>query len=205
MKRGPATVPVKPLSLFLLFAFGLLFMPLLVVVHELGHAAVGMYLGFPVHLSYAAVRYQTAGRVMTDADEAWITLGGPMVEFTVCAAGLAWLLRRRWGKKTVPVSRADWLATAACVLGAVRWLRVVTGTPALPQPADEALLSGALGLPVWVLPYGLAPLALAVMVLALRLHPPGRRLAPFAGLFCGAGAGLFLWFRWVGPWLLPPA
>ena len=197
------TVPLKPLSLSPLFAFGLLFSPLLVVAHELGHAVVGTFLGFDIHLSYAAVRYVSAGRAMTDADEVWITLGGPMVELTLCAAGLVWLVRRR-ANGAVPVTRADWLATAACVLCAARWLRAATGTPSLPQPADEALLSGALGLPVWALPYGLAPLALWVIVVAIHLHPSGARFLPFAGLFCGAGAGLFLWFRAVGPWLLPP-
>ncbi|MBL9204312.1 MAG: hypothetical protein JNN01_04460 [Opitutaceae bacterium] len=185
------------------FVCGLLGAPLLVAVHELGHYAVGKWHGFTVRYSYAAVRYDGPPGSISDRAETLITLGGPMVEVVVAMTGWVLVRRLRRDRGHEPASVVDWLASSACVLAAGRWLRCVTGTPQLPQPADEAMLSGAMGLPVWVLPYGLAPLSLLVIVAVIRQHPTGQRLVPFLILCSSAVGGLALWFGVVGPTLFP--
>jgi hypothetical protein len=98
----------------------------------------------------------------------------------------------------------DWIVLAGpltnflLMIAGFVWLRCFAGTPAHPQPADEAQLSRIAGCPPWVLPYLLGILAVWVIVMIVRLHPPGSRLIPFASIFTGGIIGVVLWLRVVG-------
>ena len=183
------------------FVFGSLVAPAIVVAHEFGHFVAGYVLGLTPQLTYGSVKFVASPELL----KRWmvaVTAAGPAVELVLSAAGLWWLSRARRRRPSTPLTFTDWLATSLA-LAAGRWLRCFTGTPANPKPEDEAFLSHALGLPVWVLPYGLAPLSIVAVGYAISLHPEGMRLIPFSLWIAGGALGLSLWFYFLGPTLLP--
>lgn len=186
---------IRPLAL------GVIFAPAIIVAHEAGHYLAAHLLGLEPKLHYASVMFHGPAEVIARF-RVLATAAGPAVELMLAATGLIWLLRGRAGRRHSEPTLSDWLATSLA-LAAGRWLRCLTGTPSHPQPEDEAFLSQAAGLPAWVIPYGLAPLGLAVVVAVIRLHPSGLRLGPFASWFIGGLAGLSLWLHVLGPVLLP--
>ncbi len=89
-------------------------------------------------------------------------------------------------------------------LNAGRWLSgglasALTGT----RLKDEQVVSAALGLLPTIGISLLAFVSLACLIMALRLHPPGSRLAPFVFAGLGGIAGLQVWFHCLGPRLFP--
>jgi hypothetical protein len=131
-----------------------------------------------------------------------VIAGGPVVTALMTIGGFFWLWHLRRGRLEAAATSADWLATFL-VLCAIRWLRCFGASPAHPQPKDEALLSAGFGWPPWLLPHLIASAALALVVVAIRLHPRGGRLVPFGCAFLGCCLGWFLWLKVFGPKILP--
>jgi hypothetical protein len=196
MKFNPAR------SIFLPFFCGLLIMPSFIFFHECGHYAVARYFGLHAQFRSAEVRITGTDTPSFYKKDDWIVLAGPLTNFLLMIAGFVWLRCLRQRRIDAPPTWIDWLATVVA-LNAGRWLRCFAGTPAHPQPADEAQLSRIAGCPPWVLPYLLGILAVWVIVMIIRLHPPGSRLIPFTSIFTGGALGAFLWVRVVGPFLFP--
>lgn len=184
------------------FFLGILFAPTIILLHECGHYAAATAFGFNPKLHSSEISLQTTKREINHGEFMVITAAGPAVEAVLALGGIYWLWQLRHKRKLAPVTSIDWLPTFFAIC-AGRWLRCFTGTPASPQPGDEAKLSGNFGLPHWFLPYFLAPFALLILVTAIRLHPPGSRLIPFASVILGGCLGGFLWLHWLGPRILP--
>jgi len=181
--------------------FGVLFAPVAILLHECGHYAVAVVQGHTAHFHFA--------ETITDYPQPasyssflWVVAGGPAVTALMTIGGLFWLWHLRRSRLQAAATCSDWLASFL-VLCAIRWLRCFTGSPTHPQPKDEAVLSAGLGFPPWLLPYLLAPVALALLMVAVRLHPRGCRLVPFSSAIFGLCLGVILWLNVLGPRILP--
>lgn len=183
------------------FVFGVFFVPAVILLHEFGHYAVAMTVGLTPHLHYAdtSVNYPQSA---SSRSLLLVVAGGPAVTVLMTIGGFFWLWHLRRGRLEAATTCTDWLATFL-VLCAIRWLRCFAASPAHPQPKDEAIISAGFGFPPWFLPYLLAPGALALLVVAIRLHPRGSRLMPFGWAIFGISFGCFLWFKFFGPQILP--
>jgi uncharacterized protein (TIGR03382 family) len=186
---------------FKIFLVGVLFSPLLILLHEGGHytAAASLRLKARLHFGHVGTTYPLPVPVR---EQRLVTAAGPAVESTLALVGMLWLWLRRRRRRQEAATPQDWAATYL-VLCVGRWLRAFVGTPAHPLPRDEAFLSASLGFPEWLFPCLLAPAALVMLATAIRLHPPGQRLAPFGSAFLGGGLGAFLWLKVLGPQILP--
>jgi hypothetical protein len=180
-------------------SFGVLFAPVAILLHECGHYTAAAALGLGPHLHFADT---TIGGRATPASLRLVVAAGPSITALMVLAGLFWLWHLRRDRWQAPVRPTDWFATFL-VLCAARWLRCSTGALALHQPSDEAMLSASVGFPPWLLPYLLAPVALGLLVAAVRLHPRGNRLVPFGSAVVGICLGAVLWVKVLGPLLLP--
>src|SRR6267378_824040 len=99
-------------------------------------------------------RYSAPKEKLTLQANVLVTCAGPLVGAVLVVAGFVLLRTARKHRIEGAPTLADWLATSLA-LNAGRWLRGFTGPPSHPQPADEAFVSQALGLPKWFLPYSL--------------------------------------------------
>jgi hypothetical protein len=184
------------------FLSGLILFPSFIVAHECGHALASLGFGLKTKLHYALTTYQGTREQITPTVNLLITTAGVMVAVVLMALGFGWLWKRRRNRRSEPATALDWFATSLA-LNALRWLRGFTGTPSNPQPDDEALMSKALGLPSWLLPYCLALMALIVSVAIIRQHAAGQRLLPFSAIMLGGCIGCALWMWLIGPIVLP--
>lgn len=179
----------------------MIFAPTVILLHECGHyiAAAAFGLRAYFHSSETAIRMppHTPPHVLR-----LIAGAGPAVETALTIGGFYWLWRLRRNRRESSVTLTDWFATFLILCGA-RWLRCLAGTPAHPLPSDEAFLSGSLGFPPWLLSYLFAPVGLAIIIAAIRLHPRGNRLVPFVSAFLGMAVGGFVWLKIIGPHILP--
>lgn len=175
--------------------------PLVILLHESAHYLTAGALGVPAHIHFARIslppEHGTPGILLF-----LVIAAGPAVDAALAVAGFLWLVHRRKPRPHSQARLLDWTATLLA-LSAVRWLRCFTGTPSSPQPQDEAMLSQGLGLPIWFLPYALAPLALAFLTAVVRWHPAGSRALPFVCALAGIITGRLLWMNLLGPLVLP--
>ena len=185
----------------LLFLLGLLAGPTFIILHELRHYAVASALGGTPTLHSRLTTCATPSR-MGPHGKLLVILAGPAGDALMGGVGLLWLYLLRRHRREAAPTLVEWLATTLA-LSAARWLRGFGGLPSHPQPGDEVLLSQAMGMPNWFLPYLLAPLCVIPLIAVIRLHPPGARLAPFAALILGGLVGRQLWILAAGPCLLP--
>ncbi len=174
--------------------------PAFVFLHESGHYLAGRALGFDVRMHFARTTFNAShGQMKYDV---LVAAAGPVATAVLGVAGYLWLRSLRRHRLAEAPTLVDWLVTCLA-MNLSRWLRALANPPSHPQPDDEAGVSRALGLPQWLLPYVLGVLSVIALVAIIRLHPPGSRLVPFCCLMLGGCLGVFLWFRLVGPFLLP--
>lgn len=212
---GRASVaPTLPRIALAWFAGGLFAVPIAILPHEVGHYLVLLALGVPdLALHHMAVTW--------DLQEFWESV---LREDHATAAGVAPI----WG---VALSDAagplvTYGLVAACCYGCAYWrahpllvavgyvsqLRIWPGARhvfrnmvGIESSAnyDELRVSILTGIPVQVL----VGFALAVLVVTgiwlARSFPRERRVAAPASMVLGTAAGVFIYARYVGPWLLP--
>jgi hypothetical protein len=183
------------------FLFGMFLAPTFMLLHECGHYASAAALGFRVRFHFAEIQLSQPA-TFSILQLQLITAAGPAVEATLAIGGLLWLWHLRRNRLQSPATLADWLATFP-IFCSLRWMRCFGGSLANPVPSDEAHLSDSFGFPPWLLAYLLAPVGLALFIVAIRLHPRGSRLFPFVSAFLGLVLGTFLWLRVIGPRILP--
>ncbi len=181
---------------------GLLVAPFFIVVHEGAHLVVARSLGIRAELHYAATTVHYS-RLAPPPSDLLVTAAGPVIQALLAGGGLIWLYRLRRYRRLEPASWIDCVATWVTFNGG-RWLGASAAlTFAGTALKDEVVLLRASDLPIWL---GLALLglgAIGFLWAALRLHPPGGRLVPFAYAGLGGIAAVHLWMRWLGPLLLP--
>lgn len=183
------------------FSFGVVFAPVVILLHECGHYIAATALGFTAYFHFAETGIRIPQPIPPYIFR--LTVGaGPAVEVLLTIGGFFWLRHLRQNRLQSVATYADWLATFL-VLCAGRWLRAFASAPSNPMPSDEAKLSANFGLPSWLLPYLLALMALAILIAAIRLHPRGNRLVPFVSAILGMAVGIVVWLKIIGPRILP--
>jgi hypothetical protein len=173
--------------------------PAFIVLHELAHLGAGDWLGFDGQLHYAKVTGVIPQDKLTPQADLLHTGAGPLAQALLTVGGFVGLYWLRRNRRTSPATLLDWLATVL-ILNAGRWVWGLAGPP---RCIDERQISQILGMPAWLIPDILGLLAVIPLVIAVRLHPPGSRLLPFTALILGASAATVVWFRLLGPLLLP--
>lgn len=193
---------------------GLLAAPFAVLPHELGHYLVLLALGAPglaLHYSHVSWDLQEFWVAVQRADFAaadeiaplWgvaaADAAGPLTTYALVAACCWGCARWRPHPGLVAVAL---LAQARIAIGVVHMAREAFGVRR-PTNYDELRMALLTGVPVEVFViFGLAVLLVSGAWLARRF-PAGGRLAAAVAMLGGMGAGLFLYARVYGPWLLP--
>jgi hypothetical protein len=172
------------------------FVPLLILLHEVGHYLTARSFGYEATFTYAEIVIRAKRMLVTEAIA--VTAAGPLVELTFAIVGMAglWWRYSRWtGRRAEP---GLWIFTAFCVSG-LRWLRMdFTGAS-----SDEARLTALLGVPRYSLPAILIPVAVLSAAVMIWTHRRQRTLVPLAAGFTVAALSAVLWLTWLGPILFP--
>lgn len=102
----------SPSRLLYPFAFGLVLVPLVIVLHECGHFGVMSLQGLHPHFTPIGVYTTSASREWrTGTGEILSSAAGPLVELLCCIGGFAWLRVRRKDRWETNPDAMDWLAT----------------------------------------------------------------------------------------------
>lgn len=182
------------------FVLALLTFQAFIILHELGHYLPLAFLGLNPEFHYTKIVLQQGTKITYQADILFAS-GGPLMNAFLGILGLLWLGRLRSGRIDSSPTILDWIATCLAInLG--RSLRGFSGMSSN-QLSDEAYVSRAFGLPPWMLPCVLGAVAVGALFITIRLHPPGRRLLPFASLIVGGTIGVTLWTKVIGPLAFP--
>lgn len=189
--------------------------PVAVLLHEFGHFAAHMVFGFKGSaLHYSSTTFdlerpfwqqvyrgdfQAAAGLLPPWQVAASTAAGLLLTYAVVAACCYFV----WRYKSQPF---------VVGLGLVSPLRFISGVPALialvqgrtlRSGTDEANLALLTGIPsILLVLLGLAVLAGGWFWLVKTL-PREQRLAKASGLIVGIALGMVVYFKFVGPWLLP--
>ena|GEM_PF-4501458 len=180
------------------------FVPLTIVLHELGHYSASLWAGSPnpaLHYSWTSPGDLTAKDASIDGV---IGLAGPAVTVILSVFACAWILLRspaRWAfALAVSAASRFVIAVPYTVINIVVRL---TGGSLHPPAFDEYKAGTALG---WS---GDALLASTAIVLAGVLLcvgaklPHGERSIAWPGLVIGTVLGWIFWMTLLGPALLP--
>src|ERR1035437_5604662 len=95
----------------ILLLSGFVLCPVLMVLHELRHYAVGSCLGFKATLHYGATTWSAAEEKSMPQAAALAVSAGPLGDAVLAGAGLLWLYRLRGHRREAPLTPVDWLAT----------------------------------------------------------------------------------------------
>lgn len=207
--------PASRLSLALEWGVGgLLAAPFAVLPHELGHYVVLLLLGVPgLALHYSTVTWDlqefwgAVQRADFDAAAAVAPIWGvvvsdaigPLITYAIVAVCCYGCVRWRPHPGLVAVA---YLAQARIAVGVIHMVREAFGI-ARPTNYDELRVSILTGIPVEVFViFGIAVLLVSGAWLT-RCFPAGGRVLAVVSMSAGMGAGMFLYARVIGPWLLP--
>ena len=193
---------------------GLIAAPFAVLPHELGHYVVLLMLGVPdLALHYSTVTWDLRefwGAVQRDDLDAAAAVApvwgvvlsdasGPVITYlivAVCCYGCS-----RWRPHPGLVAVA-FLAQVRIAAGAIHVTREAFGMER-PTNYDELRVAILTGIPVEAfVAFGLGVLLVSGAWLA-RQFPADGRVVAVASMTAGMGAGMFLYARVYGPWLLP--
>lgn len=184
-------------------AWCVLFVPLTIVLHELGHYLTAVLFGSPnpaLHYSWT-----DPGNVATSsAISGVIGLAGPAVTIILAAFGCLWIRLRpaaRWpfALSVSAVSRFV-VAVPYTVVNAV--IRLVGGSMR-PPAFDEYKAGTALGWSGDALLASTSIVLVAVLVYVGRKLPGGEKVIAWAGLVTGTLFGWIVWMLLLGHALLP--
>ena len=185
-------------------AWCVLFVPLTIVLHELGHYSAALLAGSPnpvLHYSWTSPG-DLAGQ--DGSIGAVIALAGPAVTIILSVFACAWILLRgpaRWAF-ALAVSAASRFVVAVPYTVASIVVRL-TGASLGPPAFDEYRAGTALG---WSGDLLLAStvIVLAGVLLCVGLNlPRGERSTAWPGLVIGTLLGWVCWMMLLGPALLP--
>lgn len=193
---------------------GLIAAPFAVLPHELGHYVVLLMLGVPdLALHYSTVTWdlqefweavqrgdlEAAGAVVPVWGVVLSDAVGPLSTYlvvAVCCYGCA-----TWRPHPGLVAVA-FLAQARIAAGVIHVAREALGVER-PTNYDELRVAILTGVPVEVfVGFGVTVLLVSGTWLA-RQFPAGGRVVAVGSMTAGIGAGMFLYARVYGPWLLP--
>jgi len=181
----------------------LLWVPLSILLHELGHWSAAVWLGFPDPvLHYSSISHGDIASWPPWA-QGVVGLAGPTVTVIITLFACSWLGRRRDARWAfaLSVSAASRFAVGVPYT-AVNAVVLLMGGRLRPPAFDEHKAATALG---WSGDAGLAFTSLLLVAtltwVAVKL-PRGERTAAWAGLVGGTALGWVLWMKVLGPVLL---
>lgn len=170
------------------------FFPCGMLLHEAGHYLAAKHFGYSPKFSYRLVTYSAEN--MSKSADTMIKAAGPCVDVLFVVTGLL-LLRNINGEGSRSIR--FWIGTAL-ILSAMRWLKAPFQGQGV---SDEARISALIGIPWWVVPTAMFIPTVIVLTHLLFVHYRHRTLVP---LMIGFGIGMLsfiLWYREIGPRLLP--
>jgi hypothetical protein len=185
-------------------AWCVLFVPLTIVLHELGHYLAAVLAGSPnpaLHYSWTNPGDVAAkGSAITGV----IGLAGPAVTIVLAAFGCLWIRLRspaQWAfaLSVSAVSRFVVAVPYTVVNTAIR----LGGRRLRPPAFDEYKAGTALGWSGDALLASTVVVLVAVLVCVGTKLPRGERLIGWAGLVTGTLVGWIVWMFFLGPALLP--
>jgi hypothetical protein len=184
--------------------FAALFVPITILLHELGHLVAARALGF----DRAKLHFSAVDPGPLHGQAAWapgvVGLAGPAVTLILIIAAIAMHNRNRTAAWPLALAIAAASRFAVGLPYTLASLVVRAQGRHLAAPVfDEHKAATVLG---WLgdLLLGLtSALALAVLVWVVLKLPRGRRLPILAALLIGTGLGWYLWMGLLGPRLLP--
>jgi hypothetical protein len=184
--------------------WSLVFAPIGIVLHEVGHLLVAQAIGFPnptLHFS-GVDPGESAGLPSTAVG--WVALAGPLVSAGLALIGCAWMRWRAadaWAA-ALAIAAVSRFAVALPYTIASAVVRVL-GVRLAPPEFDEYKVGAALG---WSGDALLAVTSLFLLAVLWWVHRATRRddrRVVWAGLVIGTVAGWAVWMKGLGPWLLP--
>lgn len=173
-----------------------LFVPLMILLHELAHYTMSCALGYQSAFCYDRI-VPLPNQGLSKEDFVAITVVGPMVEMVLGGIGI-WGLLRNSNPSLPMMSIRRWMLTALALAG-LRWFKVIFDG----SGSDEASLSQVMGLHHLLLPALLIPLSLAATTVIIRFHWRHQTLRPLLAGMAAAGLSTLVWISLLGPALLP--
>jgi hypothetical protein len=185
-------------------AWSVLFTPLTIVLHEVGHYAAALVTGFPkpvLHYSWTDPGKLPANSASTDGV---IALAGPAVSLILAFFACVWILWRapvRWAFALALCAVSRFVVAVPYTLINIA-VRLIGGS--LRPPAfDEYKAGTALGLSGDALLASTTIVLVGVLVFVGRKLPRGERSIAWPGLVIGTILGWACWMLLLGPVLLP--
>jgi hypothetical protein len=185
-------------------AWCVFFVPVTIVLHELGHYATARWLGFPNPvLHYSSI---SPGDVTTRP--VWLSgvvgLAGPAITIILALIACGWVFWRRPSRWAfaLAISAASRFVVGVPYTVANVVVRVI-GATLQPPAFDEYKAGVALR---WSGDALLASTALVLVAVLLCVGvklPRGERSVAWPGLLIGTALGWALWMKLLGPVLLP--
>lgn len=185
-------------------AWCVLFVPLTIVLHELGHYSAALLAGSPnpvLHYSWTSPG-DLAGQ--DGSIDGVIGLAGPAVTVILSVFACAWILLRgpaRWAFALAVSAASRFVVEVPYTV--INALARLTGASLRPPAFDEYKAGIALGWSGDVL-LGSTAIVLAGVLLCVGLKlPRGERSTAWSGLVIGMILGWVCWMLLLGPVLLP--
>ena len=196
----------KPLLLFLSLTF-IAVTVIGTVSHEGGHYIAAKIMGIDAHIHYAMTSL-SGEQLMSDRQEFWLILAGPLQTMLTGTIGLFFL--RKSSKPSTRLSTGQW----AWVFLTLFWLRqlanfvvaigtyLITGT--IGENGDEIRLSKYLNWPEWSIAAVTAVIGFTVLVFVLfKVIPKPLRFTFMLSGLIGGISGYLLWIVYFGKFILP--
>jgi hypothetical protein len=177
---------------------------LTIVLHELGHLAAAVWLGFPEPaLHYGSISH--GGVSGFDARSIGIVgLAGPLVTALLVSVGCSWIALRgpaQWAFALAITAASRFAVGVPYTL--VNLIVRMSGGQLEPPAFDEHRAGSALGWSGDVLLGSTTLILVATIVWTGIMLPREERVAAWIGLAFGTVSGWVLWMNRVGPMLLP--
>ena len=173
--------------------------PLVILIHELGHYGVARAYGYSANLSYASVHFTMPRDEHEGVPGMMITLAGPLVNFLFAIVGAIglWVFGRK-ESFTKLQTLVVWGCSVLLAGGGRGVMKVFS-----PSGSDEAKVAVRLGFPEIIGPLVMSLPALFFAYVLFRFHwRNDTMLSLIVGLVAG-GAGMLTWLTLLGPVVLP--
>jgi hypothetical protein len=168
--------------------------PFTYILHESGHYVLARWQGHTPIFTYNAVL--VSGSFIPDTNVVAIALGGPVVDLFLTALGILGLIR--FSRASSPAESLPFWISTALTLRAIHWF-------AMPFVAesDESRISVLLGLPHWLFPSFWLPVAIAALVVTLRVHFRLKTMLQLGIHVVACIMVSYLYMAFIGPRLFP--
>ncbi len=178
--------------------------PLTIVLHELGHYSIALWLGFPnPALHYSSVTYGDV-TARPASLSGIVGLAGPAVTVILAVFACGWILLHGPARWTFALAVS---AASRFVVGVpytvVNIVMILVGGHLRPPAFDEHKAGTALGWSGDALLASTAVVLVGVLLCIGFKLPRGERSVAWPGLLLGTVLGWALWMTLLGPVLLP--